>query len=368
MVVQRRLAEILVHPHIPLRPRRPWPRRRIRAEGERQAPVGRPGDRNPAARDAGLRGGRTGRLPGGHAVEKTRTSTGLPPQAPQACASTIPPRPQRRRRAYSPCPPRQPACRYADDRAARRAADRRPAPLAHALGDRCPAAPALAARAGLTPYPARCGHGGAGGRDPGGHRAELVWLVEHPPLYTAGTSARPEDLADPGRFPTFDAGRGGQWTYHGPGQRTAYVMLDLPGPHGPVPAARRAPLRARPGGLADPRAAPLRRARRAAGGPRRHLGRPRRPREPRSRAIGVRVTRWVSWHGVALNVDPTLDHFGGIVPCGIARARRDVARRAGDRGEHGGRGRGAAGGLGGGVRVRFSGGLVRQEARKRVLF
>ncbi len=69
-----------------------------------------------------------------------------------------------------------------------------------------------------------------------GTASELVWLVEHPPLYTAGTSARPEQLTDPGRFPTFSAGRGGQWTYHGPGQRTAYVMLDLTRPHGSVPA------------------------------------------------------------------------------------------------------------------------------------
>src|ERR1700758_2647993 len=69
-----------------------------------------------------------------------------------------------------------------------------------------------------------------------GTASELVWLVEHPPLYTAGTSARPEELTDPTRFPTFDAGRGGQWTYHGPGQRTGYVMLDLSRPHGIVPA------------------------------------------------------------------------------------------------------------------------------------
>ena len=69
-----------------------------------------------------------------------------------------------------------------------------------------------------------------------GTARELVWLVEHPPLYTAGTSARPEQLTDPGRFPTFTAGRGGQWTYHGPGQRVAYVMLDLTRPHGTVPA------------------------------------------------------------------------------------------------------------------------------------
>src|SRR5690242_14856393 len=69
-----------------------------------------------------------------------------------------------------------------------------------------------------------------------GKAGELVWLVEHPPLYTAGTSARPEDLADPHRFPNFAAGRGGQWTYHGPGQRVAYVMLDLTRPHGTVPA------------------------------------------------------------------------------------------------------------------------------------
>ena len=173
---------------------------------------------------------------------------------------------------------------------------------------------------GLTPYPdalAAMQRRVAAIR--AGTAGELVWLVEHPPLYTAGTSARPAELTDPTRFPTFDAGRGGQWTYHGPGQRTAYVMLDLTRPHGSVPVARHPLLRARAGGVADPHARPLRRARRAARRARRHLG--GRPgaggTEAKIGAIGVRVSRWVSWHGVALNVAPDLSHFSGIVPCGI---------------------------------------------------
>jgi lipoyl(octanoyl) transferase len=152
-----------------------------------------------------------------------------------------------------------------------------------------------------------------------------VWLVEHPPLYTAGTSARPEELTDPARFPTFAAGRGGQWTYHGPGQRTAYVMLDLTRSHGSVPArdvgcyvhgleswligtlARFGVHGERRQGrigvwVADPRT-------RSGGMPA--------DAEAKIGAIGVRVTRWVSWHGVALNVAPDLSHFSGIVPCGI---------------------------------------------------
>lgn len=152
-----------------------------------------------------------------------------------------------------------------------------------------------------------------------GQAGEQVWLVEHPPLYTAGTSAKHGDLADPNRFPTFDAGRGGQWTYHGPGQRTAYVMLDLTRPHGSV---RPRDVRAFVEGLEEWLIRALDRfnvrgerrdgrigiwvADRAAG------------TEAKVAAIGVRVTRWVSWHGVALNVDPDLDHFAGIVPCGIA--------------------------------------------------
>ncbi|HEY1934084.1 MAG TPA: lipoyl(octanoyl) transferase LipB [Acetobacteraceae bacterium] len=146
---------------------------------------------------------------------------------------------------------------------------------------------------------------------------ELVWLVEHPPLYTAGTSAKPEDLTDPARFPTFAAGRGGQWTYHGPGQRTAYVMLDLTRPHGSVPPRD---IGRFVQGLEEWLIRTLarfdvrgeRRAGRigiwvATGG----------GEEAKIGALGVRVSRWVSWHGVALNVDPDLSHFAGIVPCGI---------------------------------------------------
>jgi lipoyl(octanoyl) transferase len=173
---------------------------------------------------------------------------------------------------------------------------------------------------GLTPYPdalrtmeARA----AAIRD--GTAAELAWLVEHPPLYTAGTSARPEDLADPGRFPTHRAGRGGQWTYHGPGQRVAYVMLDLTRPHGGVPPRD---VRRYVEGLEEWLIRALDRfnvrGERRAGRVGIWVADPARGTEAKIAAIGVRVTRWVSWHGVALNVDPNLDHFGGIVPCGIA--------------------------------------------------
>ncbi len=151
-----------------------------------------------------------------------------------------------------------------------------------------------------------------------GQASEQVWLVEHPPLYTAGTSARADDLALPTRFPVFNAGRGGQWTYHGPGQRTAYVMLDLTRPHGTV---RPRDVRAFVHGLEEWLIGALdhfnvrgerREGRvgiwvvdRATGA------------EAKIAAIGVRVTRWISWHGIALNVDPDLTHFSGIVPCGI---------------------------------------------------
>jgi lipoyl(octanoyl) transferase len=148
--------------------------------------------------------------------------------------------------------------------------------------------------------------------------AERVWLIEHPPLYTAGTSARPADLLAP-RFPTYDAGRGGQWTYHGPGQRVAYVMLDLNAPHGTV-APR--DLHAYVAGLERWLIATL--ARFGIRGEQRPgrvgiwVADHTTGRESKIAAIGVRVTRWVSWHGVSLNVNPALDHFGGIVPCGIA--------------------------------------------------
>jgi lipoyl(octanoyl) transferase len=147
-----------------------------------------------------------------------------------------------------------------------------------------------------------------------GTAEELVWLVEHPPTYTAGTSATPEGLVDP-RFPVFRAGRGGQWTYHGPGQRTGYVMLDL--------TRRGRDVRAYVHNLEEWLIRALWRFN--IRGERRE-GRVGiwvedrvRGTEDKIAAIGVRVTRWVSWHGVAVNVDPDLSHFGGIVPCGISQ-------------------------------------------------
>jgi lipoyl(octanoyl) transferase len=173
---------------------------------------------------------------------------------------------------------------------------------------------------GLTPYPealATMRQRVAAIR--AGNAREAVWLVEHPPLYTAGTSARPADLTDPSRFPTYHAGRGGQWTYHGPGQRTAYVMLHLARPHGRLPARD---VRRYVWSLEEWLIATLRRF--AIAGERREgrigiwVADHASGTEAKIAAIGVRVTRWVSWHGVALNVDPDLSHFGGIVPCGIS--------------------------------------------------
>jgi lipoyl(octanoyl) transferase len=152
-----------------------------------------------------------------------------------------------------------------------------------------------------------------------GSAPELVWLVEHPPLYTAGTSARAADLQQPDRFPTYAAGRGGQWTYHGPGQRTAYVMLDLTRPHGTV---RARDVRAYVHGLEEWLIRALDRFN--VRGERREgrigiwVADPAAGTEAKIAAIGVRVTRWVTWHGVALNVEPDLSHFSGIVPCGIS--------------------------------------------------
>ena len=147
--------------------------------------------------------------------------------------------------------------------------------------------------------------------------AEAVWLLEHPPLYTAGTSAQPCHLLNPLGLPIHSAGRGGQWTYHGPGQRVAYVMLDLTRRHGSVPARD---VRAYVHGLEEWLIRALaevgvrggRRAGRVGIWVADGAG------ESKIAAIGVRVTRWVSWHGVALNVSPNLAHFGGIVPCGIS--------------------------------------------------
>jgi lipoyl(octanoyl) transferase len=155
-----------------------------------------------------------------------------------------------------------------------------------------------------------------------GEAAERIWLLEHPPLYTAGTSSRRADLTDPDRFPTFEAGRGGQWTYHGPGQRVAYIMLDLTLPHGTVPARD---VHAYVAGLEAWLIAALGRlgvqGERRAGRVGIWVSQPDPVsgaiREDKIAAIGVRVTRWVTWHGISLNVAPDLDHFTGIVPCGI---------------------------------------------------
>lgn len=149
-----------------------------------------------------------------------------------------------------------------------------------------------------------------------GAASELVWLLEHPPLYTAGTSANPADLKAPDRFPVFQSGRGGQYTYHGPGQRIAYVMLDVKSRFGADVRAFVAALEhwlidalaafgvkgaVRPGRVgvwvideADP------------------------SKEAKIAAVGIRIRRSVSFHGVSLNVDPDLTHYGGIVPCGIS--------------------------------------------------
>lgn len=149
-----------------------------------------------------------------------------------------------------------------------------------------------------------------------GAARELVWFLEHPALYTAGTSARADDLVDPGPFPIFRTRRGGQWTYHGPGQRIAYLMLDLSRGHATV-----APhdVHALVHGIEEWlilafAALGLQTERRA---DRVGLWVVDGAREEKIAAIGVRVSRWVSSHGVAINVAPDLAHFAGIVPCGI---------------------------------------------------
>ncbi|TPQ39701.1 lipoate-protein ligase B [Bradyrhizobium guangdongense] len=155
--------------------------------------------------------------------------------------------------------------------------------------------------------------------------AELVWLLEHPPLYTSGTSGKASDLLDP-RFPTFATGRGGQLTYHGPGQRVAYVMLDL--------KRRRPDVRAYVAGLEELIIRTL--AAFNVRGERREdrvgvwVRRPEKGagHEDKIAAIGVRLKRWVSFHGIAINVEPELSHFQGIVPCGVADPRYGVTSLA----------------------------------------
>ncbi|MCX8997705.1 lipoyl(octanoyl) transferase LipB [Rhizobiaceae bacterium BDR2-2] len=154
-----------------------------------------------------------------------------------------------------------------------------------------------------------------------GRADELVWLLEHPPLYTAGTSAEARDLLQPDRFPVYDAGRGGEYTYHGPGQRVVYVMLDL--------KRRRQDIRAYVSAVEDVviRTLDMMNVR----GERREdrvgvwVRRPERPllpdgamAEDKIAAIGIRLKRWVTFHGFSLNVEPDLSHFSGIVPCGIS--------------------------------------------------
>ncbi|WP_435259589.1 lipoyl(octanoyl) transferase LipB [Thioclava sp. FR2] len=153
-----------------------------------------------------------------------------------------------------------------------------------------------------------------------GEADEAIWLLEHPPLYTAGTSARREDLTDPDRFPVHDVGRGGQYTYHGPGQRVVYVMLDV-GARGRdvrcfvramenwvIAALAEFNIRGeiRPGRVGVWVTRPDRPAN-ADGS----------PAEDKIAAIGVKLRRWISFHGISINVEPDLSHFSGIVPCGI---------------------------------------------------
>ena len=155
-----------------------------------------------------------------------------------------------------------------------------------------------------------------------GRARELVWLLEHPPLYTSGTSAKPQDLLQPMRFPVHVAGRGGQYTYHGPGQRVVYAMLDL--------RARRQDVRRFVFDLEEWTIRTLARfsvtAERRAGRVGVWVVRPDKPalpdgspREDKIAAIGVRIRRWVSFHGISINVEPDLSHYEGIVPCGIAQ-------------------------------------------------
>jgi len=153
-----------------------------------------------------------------------------------------------------------------------------------------------------------------------GEASECIWLVEHPPLYTAGTSAKIDDLTDPDRFPVYDTKRGGQYTYHGPGQRVAYVMLDV-GKRGRdvrcfvrqledwvIATLDQFNLRGeiRPGRVGvwvqRPDKAPMPDGR---------------PAEDKIAAIGIRLRKWISFHGISINLEPDLSHFGGIVPCGI---------------------------------------------------
>jgi len=142
---------------------------------------------------------------------------------------------------------------------------------------------------------------------------EAVWLLEHPPLYTAGTSARAEDLMEPDRFPVHRTGRGGQYTYHGPGQRVAYAMMDLRERGRDV----RRYVHQLEGWVIDTLGAFGVDGERREGRVGVWVRRPDRSGEDKIAAIGVRVRRWVTLHGISINVEPDLSHFSGIVPCGV---------------------------------------------------
>ena len=153
-----------------------------------------------------------------------------------------------------------------------------------------------------------------------GTASEAIWLLEHPPLYTAGTSAKPADLTDPDRFPVYESARGGQYTYHGPGQRVAYVMLDV----GKRGRDVRAFVCRIEDWVIDTLAEFNVKGERRAGRVGVWVVRPDKapnpdgaPREDKIAAVGLRLRRWVSFHGLSINVEPDLSHFDGIVPCGI---------------------------------------------------
>lgn len=174
---------------------------------------------------------------------------------------------------------------------------------------------------GLTPYPEALAFMEARAEAiRAGTANECIWLVEHPPLYTSGTSSRPEDLTDPDRFPVFEARRGGQYTYHGPGQRVAYVMLDVAARGRDVRCFVRDLERWVIAALAEFNVKGEIRPGRVGvwvDRPDKPLGRNGMVQEDKIAALGIRLRKWVSFHGLSINVEPDLSHFDGIVPCGI---------------------------------------------------
>ena len=185
-------------------------------------------------------------------------------------------------------------------------------------------APAFRTLAGLAPYEetvtAMAAHAAAIRR---GGAGEEVWLLEHHSVLTGGTSARPEDLVNPGGIPVHRTGRGGQWTWHGPGQRVAYVMLDLQRRQPDV----RAYVHALEGWIIDVLASFGIDAQRRDGHP--GIWVDGDGRMDKVAAIGVRISRWVTWHGIAVNLDPSMDGFRAIIPCGVRDGGVTSLRRLG---------------------------------------